>query len=228
MLPCVPAHLKNTYEFLEKLAEMYPTGFKQGTILFSVDVVNLYGNIPINEAIDATINLMSHHKERVETFGLDLAGIRELLEHCLTNNYLRFGGTYFRQTEGIVMGNRVVPPLAVVFMHALELLFLSAPRLQPSLYLRYIDDVFGVWEHGKAVLLEYFSFLNVIHPGIKFTLEHSGDSGILAFLDTKTIISESGSYSSELYVKPSASPVIIHYKSALPMSTKKEHCVRKY
>ena len=159
--------------------------------------------------------------DSVATYGLDLPGIRKLLEHCLTNNFVRFGQKYFRQTEGIAMGSRVAPPLAIVFMHTLESMFLAVPRLQPSLYLRYIDDVFGVWTHGRAALMEYFNFLNTIHPTMKFTIEHTGDSGVLAFLDTKISISESGTYTSELYIKPMASPVIIHYRSALPMSTKK-------
>ena len=221
LLPFVPAHLKNTSQFLDKLSEQYPAGFGQATILFSVDVINLYGNIPINEAIDATMCLLTHHKERVETFGLDSDSIRRLLEHGLTNNFVRFGQSYFRQAEGIAMGSRVAPPLAIVFMHALETLFLAAPRLQPSLYVRYVDDVFGVWQHGKESLLEYFTFLNTIHPKVKFTIEHTSDTGELAFLDSKISISESGAYTTELYVKPTASPVIIHFKSALPMSTKK-------
>ena len=221
LLPYVPAHLKNTSQFLDTLAAKYPAGFEKDTILFSIDVVSLHGNIPITEAIDATINLLEHHNDSVEMFGLETSSIRKLLEHCLTNNFVRFGQTYYRQTEGIARGSRVAPPLAIVFMNALESMFLAAPRLQPSLFVRYIDDVFGVWTHGKDALLEYFNFLNSIHPTIRFTIEHTGDTGVLSFLDTQISISESGAYTSELYMKPMASPVIIHYNSALPMSTKK-------
>ena len=221
LLPHVPAHLKNTSQFLDNISAQYPRGFDKGTILFSVDVVNLYGNIPKEEAIDSTMTLLDHHKHTVNTFGLDLPSIRKLLEHCLTNNFVRFGQRYFRQTAGIAMGSRVAPPLAIVFMHALETMFLAAPRLQPTLYMRYIDDVFGVWTHGRAALTEYFEFLNSVHPMIKFTMEHTADTGELAFLDTKITISESGAYTSELYVKPMAAPVIIHFRSALPMKTKK-------
>ena len=221
LLPFVPAHLKNTTQFLEQLSEHYPGGFEPGTILFSIDVTNLYGSIPITEAIDSTMDLLNHHRDHVNTFGLDFTDIRKLLEHCLTNNFVRFGQKYYRQTEGIAMGSRVAPPLAIVFMHALESMFLATPRAQPSLYLRYIDDVFGVWTHGKDALLEYFDFLNTVHPTIKFTIEHTADSGALPFLDTKISISESGDYTTELYVKPMASPVIIHFSSALPMTTKK-------
>lgn len=167
------------------------------------------------------MNLLNQHFDDVATFGLDSGGIRRLLEHCLSNNFVRFGDKHFQQTHGIAMGSRVAPPLAIVFMHALESDFLAAPRSQPALYLRYIDDVFGVWTHGLDALLTYLDFLNAVHPSIKFTLEHTADTGDLAFLDTKIKISESGAYSSELYRKPMAAPVIIHYKSALPMTTKK-------
>ena len=221
LLPYVPAHLKNTTQYLETVNTRFPAGFKSGTILFSIDVVNLYGNIPTAEAIDACMTLLNVHSADVNTFGLQLTDIKQLLEHCLNNNFVRFGDKLYRQSSGIAMGSRVAPPLAIVFMHALESMFLGSARHQPSLYLRYIDDVFGVWEHGLEELLEYFNFLNSVHPSIKFTLEHSANTGFIPFLDTKIHISSSGQYSTELFVKPMAAPVIIHFRSAQPMSTKR-------
>ena len=38
--------------------------------MFSVDVTNLYGNIPTNEAIEATLKLLARHRHDVDTFGL--------------------------------------------------------------------------------------------------------------------------------------------------------------
>ena len=52
-------------------------------------------------------------------------------------------------------------------------------------------------------------------------MEHTADCGELAYLDTKISISNTGAYFTELFVKPMASPVIIHFDSALPMTTKK-------
>ena len=58
--------------------------------------------------------------------------------------------------------------------------------VQPSLYLRYVDDVFGVLEHGRPSLLDYvckyISFLNTVHTAIKFTIEDTSDTGELAYL----------------------------------------------
>ena len=108
--------------------------------LLSVDVTNLYGNVPISEAISFTLDLIERHKDKVELFGLTLSDIKVLLEHCLNNNnYIRFGKEYFKQTTGIAMGSRIAPPLAIVFMNAVESLILASDKiLQPALYIHEI------------------------------------------------------------------------------------------
>ena len=74
------------------------------SILFTVDVTNLYGNIPIQEAIDATLNLISKHIYKIDLLGLDPDTIRNLLDHCYTNNYVKFGQRFFKQNNDIAMG----------------------------------------------------------------------------------------------------------------------------
>ena len=101
-------------------------------------------------------------------------------------------------------------------------LILGSPRLQPSLYLRYIDDVFGVWPHGAEELSTYLDFINTVHPSIKFTAERSDmNGGCLPFLDTLITVHQNGSYQTELYYKPMAAPIIMPYSSAHPAQMKK-------
>ena len=52
-------------------------------------------------------------------------------------------------------------------------------------------------------------------------MEHTGSTGQLAFLDTLITVYPSGKYTTEIYFKPMAAPIILHYTSAHPMSTKK-------
>ena len=145
-----------------------------------------------------------------------------LLHHCLQNNYLRFGDNFFKQTKGIAMGSRVAPPLAITFMHVIESLILSSPGDQPVLYLRYIDDILGVWTHGASELNNYHKFVDSFHPSLKFSLERTDPSQIssVPFFDTLITVSPSGQFSTELYFKPMASPIIIHFTSAQPMQVK--------
>ena len=51
------------------------------------------------------------------------------------------------------MGSRIAPPLAIVFMNAVESLILASDKiLQPVLYLQYVADVIGIWTHGAHAL----------------------------------------------------------------------------
>ena len=222
LLPFVPSHLKNTEQFLSALKSKYPHSLPPGTIIFTMDVQNLYGNIPTDEAVTAVCDMIQEHNDKINLFGLTLDSFKTLLRHCLQNNYVRFGDDFFKQTKGIAMGSRVAPPLAITFMHAIESLILSSPGDQPALYLRYIDDIIGVWSHGGEALDKYHTFVNSFHPSLKFSLEKTDPCQIssVPFLDTLVTVSPSGKYITELYFKPTASPIIIHFTSAQPMQVK--------
>ena len=89
--------------------------------------------------------------------------------------------------------------------------------------MRYIDDVFGIWTHGSERLDEYFRFLNDFHPALKFTIERTDKtcSRSIPFLDTTITVQRDGTYSTELYIKPMAAPIIVHYASAHPTQCKR-------
>ena len=222
LLSLIPAHLQNTEQYLSTLNEKYSDSLPPGSIIFTMDVQNLYGNIPIDEAIDAACDMIGAHKDKIDLFGLTLTDLKTLLQHCLKNNFVRFGDDYYKQTKGIAMGSRVAPPLAITFMHTIETLILSSPGDQPDLYLRYIDDIIGVWTHGAESLDKYHHFVNSFHPSLKFSLERTdpNQNSSVPFLDTLITVSPTGRYSTELYFKPMAAPIIIHFTSAQPIQVK--------
>ena len=222
LLQFVPAHLRNTDEYLKRLNDAFPDHqLPPGAIVFSVDVVNLYGNIPVTEGISAVISLLEQHHHEVDCHGLSTSDVKGLLHHVLTANYVRFGEKYFRQTSGIAMGNRVAPPTAIIFMDALERKMIEQAPRKPTAYMRYIDDTLAVWTHGKEELDLFLQHLNQAHDTVKFTMESTADQGKLAFLDTLISVDEDGKYQTELYIKPTSSNIILHYESAQPMSMKK-------
>ena len=223
LLPFVPSHLRNTYDYLDRLKQTFPRGAPANAILFTVDVANLYGNIPIKEAIDATMKLIAKHQNNIDLLGLDMKTIENLISHCLTNNYVRFGSKFYKQSEGIAMGSRVAPPLAIIFMDAIESMMPSSSDLQPAIYMRYIDDIFGIWTHGADSLDQFIDHMNSFHPSLKFTAERSdhSDNKQIPFLDTLVKLEENGSLTTELYIKPMTSPIILPFNSAHPMQTKR-------
>ena len=224
LLAFVPAHLKNTYDYLDRIHTQFPHGFPPGSIAFTIDVANLYGSIPTDEAIASTINLLERNQDKIELFGLSMTDIRLLLEHCLNNNYFRFGQKYFKQTKGIAMGSRIAPPLAIVFMNAIESMILASDKiLQPLLYIRYIDDIMGIWTHEPDSLDAFLDFMNNFHPSLKFTIERSdnNDENQVPFLDTLLTVHRNGKFTTELYIKPMAANIILPYSSAHPVQTKR-------
>lgn len=80
------------------------------------------------------------------------------------------------------MGTKAAPGLATGFMGNFEEEFAYKYRLQPLLYLRFLDDIFIIWQHTDIELDAYVSYLNNCLPTIKFTIENSKES--VNFLDT--------------------------------------------
>ena len=84
-------------------------------------------------------------------------------------------------------------------------------------WVRLIDDTLSVWE-SKDTFLDFFDFLNTLHPGIQWTneMEEGGKNAIFDVLITRT---EAG-YSTTVHRKKSASDRYIHYTSAQPWKEK--------
>ena len=221
LLKYVPAHLKDTGDFLDRLRAQYPGGFPAGSIAFSMDVKNLYGNVPTTEGIEAVMELIRDHHEDLNLFGLAPDDVEALLAHCLQNNYFRFNSKFYKQSTGIAMGSRIAPSLAIVFMGKFEAMARQADRPQPDMYVRYIDDIWGLWTHGSESLTEYLEFLNSRHASIQLTIERSDIAGGIPYLDTWIDVKDDGSYSTELFIKPMAAAIILPYDSAHAMQTKR-------
>jgi hypothetical protein len=105
-------------------------------------------------------------------------------------------------------------------MHNLETKFLATVDKSPALWVRYIDDVFGVWLHDVESLKQFHHSLNEFHPTIKFSLEHTDDTPSISFLDTSVSLTKDGTITTELYVKPTHSRILLHHNSAHPRATK--------
>nr|XP_023023996.1 uncharacterized protein LOC111512130 [Leptinotarsa decemlineata] len=140
-------------------------------ILASLDIKSLYPSIPINEAL-ATIRTDHSFPQHVT----------DLAEHCLKNTYFIFDNQIYKQVEGAPMGSSLLPVIANLFMMHFEKEALNNSRLKPTLWKRYVDDIFIIWPHGKQELNRFVTYLNNIHPRIQFTTERE-ENRQLPFLD---------------------------------------------
>ena len=88
---------------------------------------------------------------------------------------------------------------AIVFMHQFETMAMASFTLKPSVWWRYIDDVFCVWTHGEESLLQ-LEHLNFLNRSITFSVDYSPTS--VHFLDVIVNVDPQGVLSTDLHVKP--------------------------
>ena len=216
LLTSVPTHLENSYELIERIQDGDSNNNKTLPYPCSLDVVSLYTSIPIQEAIDNTVDRIEHG-----TFHLSRLDVAELLNVTLNNMYFTFEDRIFRQTEGLPMGSSISGILAILFMDKLEQIALSSYRLI-SPYKRYVDDIY-LQTANEEKANEFHDTMNSLHPRLKFEIEKptaSPEGLSLSLLDFKVTITTNGESSFEFYKKPAKKPLFVHHQSALPKRSK--------
>ena len=110
------------------------------------------------------------------------------------------------------------PPYASLFMGWFENQHIL-PRINEhiSMYVRYIDDIFFIWNGTEAELKEFLLVINTIHPTIKF--DHKFSRERIEFLDTVVKLIN-GKLSTTLFTKPTDRRAYLHSNSYHPSSTK--------
>lgn len=214
----VKAHLFNTYELIDEL-KRHDIINKDNYLLFPVsfDVISLYTNVPIDEAIQTALEYVRKYKPIV--YGLKLNDIEEILCFVLKNNTFCFNNTIYQQIRGLAMGSRVAPILAILVLDKFENTFVyNNISHRPTLYLRYVDDIFAMFYNSEDAD-NYLIYLNNLHPSIKFELCKPDKDGFLPMLDIK--ISHDGTQTHyKYYEKLAKRGIFIHAKSAQPMNMK--------
>ena len=140
-----------------------------------------------------------------------------LIDFILKHNTFTFNDKYYLQTNGTAMGTKMAPAYAIIFMESVENSFLSSFPHKPTVYYRYIDDIFMIWSHGIDKFEQFFSNANNTHPSITFTYEAST---ALPFLDVLTKINNDNTIYTTVNCKPTDRHSYLHYKSNHPIHLK--------
>ena len=204
------SYVRDTTHLLQKLDSIGV--LPPGCILATLDVSSLYTNIPNQGGIEAAQNTLNESRPLPGVKPTN-ASLIAMLELVLKRNNFQFNGKNYLQTGGTAMGTKLAPSYAINFMGTLEESFVYTYTLQPLLYLRYIDDIFIIWQHGEDELDTFINHLNSCSDHIKFTSEKSTTS--IAFLDT-LILLQDNHLETDLYSKPTDSHNYLMYDSAHP------------
>ena len=121
----------------------------QDALIVTLDVTNLYLNIPQTEGIQRVLN---YHFQRFPNTNKYKSNMKSLMRIILEHNIFEFADRMYRQTDmRYSIGHRFAPSLANIFTATIEQEFLSGRRQGPLLWKRFIDDIFIIWTHGREV-----------------------------------------------------------------------------
>ena len=117
-----------------------------------MDENSLCTNIPHADGVAACRAFLNEHNIQS-----DIATDMPILVYfILRHNTFTFNDKYYPQTNGSAMGTKMAPAYAIIFMESvLNSCWSSFPH-KPTVYYRYIDDIFMTWLHG----IDKYSYLH--------------------------------------------------------------------
>ena len=116
------------------------------------------------------------------------------------------------------MGCSLGPTIANFFMaHMENQLLCNDPEASPKLYLRYIDDIFAIFDNDQSCT-KFLERFNTQHPNIKFTLEQAKNT--IPFLDVKIKINLD-KFDTWTWRKPSNTGLLLNFSAFCPKIWKK-------
>ena len=213
LMQSLPSYVKDTTDFIQKLKSTKLAHAK--SYLVTLDVSSLYTNIPHKDGLDACRFFLTNASTSND---LPVESILKLVDLVLENNHFQFNKENYMQKMGTAMGSPMAPAYSSLFMGKLEQQFLASRDILPSVWLRFLDDIFMVWDHSLESLHCFVDALNSFHPSIKFTYTVSSEK--VNFLDVTVSKSNNLDFVTEVYVKPTNIHQYVEYSSCHPKSCK--------
>jgi hypothetical protein len=75
----------------------------------SFDVISLFTNVPVDEALRVIRNKLHNDDTLMERSVLQVEAIMELLQVCLRTTYFHVDDKFFQQKDGMAMGSSLSP-----------------------------------------------------------------------------------------------------------------------
>ena len=137
----------------------------------------------------------------------------------LRKKVFEFNSECFLQISGTAIGTKMAPAYANIVMSIFERKLLTGSCNKPLVWFRNIDDIFAILTNGEDKLKDFMIYINSIHTSSQFTCNYSQEC--VQFLDVSVSGANSGSITSDLYVKPTDSLQYLMATSCHPNHTKR-------
>ena len=164
------------------------------------------------------LNRLSYDCTLEDRTYLTITELTEALDICLTSTYFTYNNKCYEQIFGTPMGSNLSPVIiAKMVMEDLEEQALSTFHNPPSIWVRYVDDVYAI---AKIENVDAFhKHRNKINSSIQFTVEMD-TSGSIVFLDVLFTHELDGSLSTSIFRKPTHTGRYLPFNSHHPFFQK--------
>ncbi|XP_062710961.1 uncharacterized protein LOC134288993 [Aedes albopictus] len=170
-------HVRNSFDFAEEITGVQTS---EEEVLFSLDVVSLYTNVPVDYALRC---LLERWPEIEQHTNIDKDSFVDAVKVVLESTFFVYQANVYAQTFGVPMGSPLSPVIANIVMEKLEqecMVKLEEKQIRMRVYKRYVDDCFCVARKDQIqTIVEVF---NEFHERLQFTVEEEVDAKI-KFLD---------------------------------------------
>ena len=188
--------------------------------MVSLDIESLFTNVPVNETIDIIIAKL--FPVGVDLYhGFNKQDFLTLLHLAVDDTYFTFDDKLYRQTDGMAMGSPLGPLFANIFLSHHEAQWLNDSPVKPSLYRRYVDDTLWLLPPNSDIA-SLMNFMNSRHRNMKFTFETETNDSIsfigLSIKHNVLSMSNSHSYVTSVYTKPTSTSLFTNFNSFTPLS----------
>ena len=211
-----PSYIKNSYDFIDKIKNC---NINKDTYLVTGDVTSLYTNMKHDIMLSSIKKVFNTYPDpnRPENY------LIKLLKLMIENNDFQFNSETYLQICGCPQGKIIGPSAANIYLIDFDKAAMLDFRIKPSLFFRFLDDVFLLWNGSLEELKEFENFLNSLIPGIEIKLEASLVS--VNFLDItiykNQLSNNTFSLGTKIYVKPTDTQNLLHTESFHPPHTTK-------
>ena len=209
-------HVYNVQNSVQLMKDLSEIPFNPRLKLASLDISNMYTNIPTEELLKI-IDTMCEKHNLEDTLRHEILEIARLI---IAQNYFKFQEKTYLQKNGLAMGAPTSSILSEIYLQFTENTkiydILRHSKVQG--YFRYVDDILLVYEDNLTNIEEVLNLFNNITPGLTFTLEREQD-GKLNFLDL-TISKDKNELSFGIFRKPTTTDTIIPNDSCHPLEQK--------
>ncbi|XP_039433524.1 uncharacterized protein LOC120415946 [Culex pipiens pallens] len=171
------SHVRSSFTFAEEISKVE---VPDGCVMYSLDVVSLYTNIPVDKIYRC---IKARYGELARYTSIPWPSFKKALKIVLENAFFQYEGKIYGQTFGVPMGSPLSSVVSDIVMEKLErknINKLQQKNITLHVYKRYVDDCFVVGrEEDITTVVDTF---NSTYESLQFTLEREKDASI-RFLD---------------------------------------------